>query len=130
MIVVDTSVWIDYFTGQETPQAVRLDALIGRERLVTGDIILLEVLQGFRDDLHLDRAVRLLRRAPVVPMLGEDRALQAAARYRRLRARGITIRKTADLIIGSWCIDEKVPLLHADRDFDRLAEHEGLMSVS
>ena len=62
-------------------------------------------------------------------MLDEDRALDAAARYRRLRAKGVTIRKTADLLIGSWCIDERVPLLHADRDFDRLVEHEGLESL-
>ena len=129
MIVADTSVWIDYLTGRSTPQATRLDELLGRRRVVVGDVILLDVLQGFRHDAHLRGALGLLRRAPVVVMLGEARALAAAARYRRLRAKGVTIRKTADLIIGSWCIDENVPLLHGDRDFDRLAEHEGLLVV-
>lgn len=129
MTVIDTSVWIDFFTGRETAQAERLNDLLGSERLVVGDVILLEVLQGFRHDRHLERAVTLLRRAPIVIMLGEARALRAAARYRRLRAEGITIRRTADLIIGSWCIDENVPLLHADRDFDHLVEHEGLVSL-
>ena len=129
MIVVDTSVWIDFFTGRETPAARRLGGLLGRERVLVGDIILLEVLQGFRHDAHLRCAVTLLRREPVVVMLGEARAMAAAARYRRLRARGVTIRKTADLVIGSWCIDEGVPLLHVDRDFDLLVEHEGLVGV-
>jgi len=129
VIVVDTSVWIDYFTGANSPQAERLQELFGEQRLVVGDIILLEVLQGFRHDAHLRRAVELLRRGPVVVMLGESRAMGAAARYRRLREKGVTIRKTADLVIGSWCIDENVPLLHADRDFDWLVEHEGLVSV-
>ena len=129
MIVVDTSVWIDFFVGRETVQTTRLDALLGTVPLTVGDVILLEVLQGFRHDAHLERAATLLRRAPIVVMLGEARALRAAARYRRLRAKGITIRKSVDLIIGSWCIDENVPLLHADRDFDFLVEHEGLVSV-
>lgn len=130
MIVVDTSVWIDFFTGRETVQAELLNDRIGVEPLIVGDLILLEVLQGFRHDSHLRRAATLLRRSPVVVMLGEARALAAAARYRRLRAKGVTVRKTADLIIGSWCIDENVPLLHADRDFDHLAKHEGLVCVA
>ena len=129
MTVVDTSVWIDFFGGRDTATADRLGELLGRELVVVGDVILLEVLQGFRHDGHLRRAASLLRRGPVVVMLGEARALSAAARYRRLRAKGVTIRKTADLVIGSWCIDENVPLLHADRDFDRLVEHEGLVSA-
>ena len=129
MIVVDTSAWIDFFCGRDTPVADRLGELLGSERVVVGDVILLEVLQGFRHDAHLRRAASLLRGGPVIAMLGEARALSAAARYRRLRARGVTVRKTVDLVIGSWCIDENVPLLHADRDFDRLVEHEGLVSV-
>lgn len=129
MVVVDTSVWIDYLTGRSTEAAGRLDDLLGRRRIIVGDIILLEVLQGFRHDSHLRTALALLRRAPVVVMLGEARSLAAAARYRRLREKGVTIRKTADLIIGSWCIDENVPLLHSDKDFDRLAEYEGLVAV-
>lgn len=129
MIVVDTSVWIDFFTGRESAQSERLNELLGERRVVVGDVILLEILQGFRHDAHLERAASLLRRGPIVVMLGEARALSAAARYRRLRAKGVTMRKTIDLVIGSWCIDENVPLLHADRDFDRLAEHEGLISL-
>ena len=129
MIVVDTSVWIDFFTGRESAQSERLNELLGERRVVVGDVILLEILQGFRHDAHLERAASLLRRGPIGGMLGEARALNAAARYRRLRAKGVTIRKTIDLVIGSWCIDENVPLLHADRDFDRLAEHEGLISL-
>lgn len=130
MIVVDTSVWIDYFTGRDTTETDCLGELIDTLPLTVGDIVLLEVLQGFRHDAHLKRAAALLRRSPVVVMLGEARALRAATRYRRLRAKGVTIRKSADLIIGSWCIDENVPLLHADRDFDHLVEHEGLVSVT
>ena len=129
MIVVDTSVWIDFFTGRESVRSARLNELPGERRVVVGDVILLERLQGFRHDAHLERAASLLRRGPIVVMLGEARALSAAARYRRRWAEGVTIRKTIDLVIGSWCIDENVPLLHADRDFDRLAEHEGLVSL-
>ena len=129
MIVVDTGVWTDFFSGHSSAAADALDDLLGRERIVVGDVILLEVLQGFRHDHHLRRAATMLRRGPVVVMLGEARALAAAARYRRLRAKGVTIRESVDLMIGSWCIDENVPLLHADRDFDRLVEHEGLASV-
>ena len=129
MIVVDTSVWIDFFTGRESVRSARLNELPGERRVVVGDVILLEILQGFRHDAHLERAASLLRRGPIVVMLGEARALSAAARYRRRWAEGVTIRKTIDLVIGSWCIDENVPLLHADRDFDRLAEHEGLVSL-
>ena len=129
MTLVDTSVWIDFFAGRQTVQSDRLGELLGERRVIVGDVILLEILQGFRHDAHLQRAATLLRRGPVVAMLGEARALSAAARYRRLRARGITIRKTIDLVIGSWCIEEDVPLLHADRDFDWLVEHEGLISV-
>ena len=129
MIVVDTSVWIDFFRGGDTPEAARLDGLLGRERVLVSDVILLEVARGFRHDAHLDRAMTIMRRGPVVVMLGEARALAAAARYRRLRAKGLTVRKTIDLIIGSWCIDQNVPLLHADRDFEHLVEHEGLVSL-
>ena len=129
MIAVDTSVWIDYLAGRDTDETLVLDRGDRRRRVIVGDIILLEILQGFREDRHLKAAERLLRRSPVAAMLGERRAAVAAARYRRLRRRGITIRKSADLIIGSWCIEEDVPLLYSDRDFEPLVEHEGLRKV-
>ncbi len=99
----------------------------GRRRIIAGDIVLMEILQGFREDRHLKSAERSLRRSPAVAMLGERRATVAAARYRRLRRRGITIRTSADLVIGSWCIEEDVPPLFSDHDFEPLVEHESLL---
>jgi hypothetical protein len=127
MIVVDTSVWVDYFNGVGSPAADRLDGLFGRDTIILGDVILTEILQGFRNDRDAAAAVALLRHLPFVSMIGWAIAVKSAENYRALRARGITVRKTVDLWIGTYCIEHCFPLLHNDRDFGPMQEHLGLM---
>src|SRR5271163_4999024 len=129
MIVVDTSVWIDYFNGRPTAAADLLDSLLARERLAIGDLILAEVLQGFRSDLDFRRALALLSALEFQAMVGREVALDSARNYRRLRARGISVRKTIDVMIGTFCINNGHRLLHADRDFDPMEQHLGLSVV-
>ena len=129
MTVVDTSVWVDYFNGVATPQTERLDRLLGEERVIIGDLILTEVLQGFRNDADFRRARTLLAELEFREMLGKAVALESAANYRRLRGLGVTVRKTIDVMIGTFCIMNRLPLLHADRDFVPLAEYLGLKVV-
>ena len=130
MIVVDSSVWIDHLNDRRTARVVLLRQVIGRELILVGDLILLEVLQGLRSDAEAARVERALRRFEVVSLLDADRAPRAAANYRTLRARGITVRKTVDLIIGTFCIDESHTLLHDDRDFDPMEAHLGLRTLT
>jgi len=130
MIVVDSSVWVDYFNGRATAETDRLDALLGTEPIAIGDLILAEVLQGFRDERDAQRAEELLTRLVVFEMLGARRAIIAAHSYRMLRRRGITIRKTADVIIASFCIAEGHHLLASDRDFDPFTRELGLRRAS
>ncbi len=127
MILVDSSVWIAHLRGHRTPAVVKLAAAANREPLLIGDLILLEVLQGARDEAHAARIERALRRYTLVPLLAGDLAPRAAANYRKLRELGITIRKTADIIIGTFCIEHRHILLHDDRDFTPMEEHLGLM---
>lgn len=127
MIVVDSSVWVDYFNGRDTIETERLDALLLTTPVAIGDLILVEVLQGFRTERDARRAEDVLTQLVVFGMLGVERALLAAARYRQLRRRGITIRKTADVLIASFCISEGHRLLASDRDFDPFTEHLGLL---
>lgn len=129
MIVVDSSVWIDHLRGTATPQVAKLQALIGAEALVVGDVILCEVLLGVPSEREAETVERTLRRFDVVAMLGVDQAVRAAALYRTLRGKGITIRKTIDLIIGSWCIANGARLLHSDSDFTQLERHAGLIAA-
>ncbi|MCP5364178.1 MAG: PIN domain nuclease [Hyphomicrobiales bacterium] len=129
MIVVDSSVWIDFLNGNETPEVGRLSALLGTEPLLVGDVILLEVLQGVHSETDASRVEAALRRFDVVPMLDTDLAVIAATHYRRLRTLGITVRKTIGLIIGTFCISGGHVLLTADRDFAPMAEHLGLTLV-
>lgn len=129
MILVDSSVWIDYFNGVVCPQTDRLDGLLSAEPVLTGDIILTEVLQGFDDEADYRAALRLLRRLPFEPMLGKEVALQSATNYRRLRKRGVTVRKTIDVIIATFCIMNHHALLHRDRDFDPMERQLGLRVV-
>ena len=129
MILVDSSVWIDYFNGIHSPETDHLDALLGREIAATGDVILLEVLQGFRADAEVAAARRAMSRLPQFDLLGRERVHRAADRYRALRRAGVTVRKTIDVIIGSFCIDEGLPLLFSDRDFLPMVHHLGLVSV-
>ena len=103
MILVDSSVWIDYFNGRRTPETDYLDALLGNDVAATGDLILVEVLQGFRDDAELAAARDAMSRLPSFDLLGRERVDRAAGRYRALRAVGVTPRKTVDVVIGSFC---------------------------
>jgi len=128
VIVVDSSVWIANLRGFDTPMVRKLRAAVDDEKdLLIGDLILLEVLQGARDEAHADRIERNLRRYPVASMLDDGLAVQAARNYRRLRTHGVTVRKTIDMIIGTFCIAGNHVLLHDDRDFDPMANHLGLL---
>ena len=129
MILVDSSVWIDYFRGSPTREADRLDALLGSEILLIGDLILTEVLQGFVADRAFNQARRMLAALDVVEIGGRDVAIRAAHNFRSLRARGITVRKTIDTLIATRCIADKIPLLYSDRDFDPFVAHLGLRSA-
>lgn len=126
MVCVDSSVWIDYFNGVTTPGSESLDRLLGREPVVLGDLVLAEVLQGFRDDADFHKARELLVNVPVYEMLGAERAVRVAENFRALRKKGITVRKTTDAVIATFCIDQRLPLLYSDRDFDPFVEHLGL----
>jgi len=130
MILVDTSVWIDYFRGVATPQSDKLDTLLGVEQVFTGDLILTEVLQGFVSERDFNQARKLLASIPLVPLVGEDIAFRAARNFRRLRTLGITIRKTIDTLIATSCIEKELPLLYSDRDFDPFVQHLGLRSAN
>ena len=127
MIVVDSSVWIDNLRNADNAAVRKLQALDpDSTEILIGDVILLEVLQGARDALHAARIERNMRRFPIAPMLDADLAVRAAQNYRSLRSRGITIRKMADLIIGTFCMARDHLLLHNDRDFEPMAAHLGL----
>ncbi len=117
MIIVDTSVWVDYFHERMTPAAQYLEDNASGELYALGDVIVHEVLRGFDNDKKRRAIVAYLTELDIREMLGVDRALRSAARYRGLRRRGITIRKPNDAIIASYCIDEGIPLLTSDRDF-------------
>jgi len=126
VIVVDSSVWIDYFNGTESASAERLDGLLGVTRLAVGDIILTEVLQGFRDDAQYKLAKETMTSLPVFEMLGRAIAIRSAENYRSLRARGITIRKTLDVVIATYCIEHDYSLLFEDKDYLPFVRHLGL----
>jgi predicted nucleic acid-binding protein len=130
VILVDSSVWIDFFRGKSNPQVERLDALLGNEPLAIGDLILTEVLQGFTSDRDFNEARKMLDAFTLVKLGGKDIAIEAARNFRLLRAQGITVRKTIDTIIATRCIVSGYSLLHSDRDFDAFAEHIGLRVVS
>ncbi len=129
MILVDSSVWIDYFRGVPTPQSDRLDLLLGTEPLAIGDIVLTEVLQGFDQERDFNRALRLLASLVQVDIAGHRIAAQAARNFRGLHTRGITVRKTIDTLIATRCIEDELSLLYSDRDFDPFVEHLGLASA-
>lgn len=129
MIFVDSSVWIDFFRGTPTPEADRLDALLGEDELVVGDIVLTEVLQGFTSDAAFRTALDLLSTLRLVEIGGRDVVIEAARNFRRLRARGVTVRKTIDTLIATRCMLAGMPLLYSDRDFDPFVEHLGLRSA-
>jgi predicted nucleic acid-binding protein len=126
LILVDSSVWIDYFRGTVTPQTERLDGLLGEQPLAIGDLILTEVLQGFDNERDFSDARRMLTALLVVELGGREIAIQAAKNFRALRQRGATVRKTIDTIIATRCIEDGYELLHNDRDFEPFAKHLGL----
>lgn len=126
MILVDSSVWIDYFSGNDTRQAETLDKTLGVRAVAVGDLILTEVLQGFRIDQDYKKAKELLGELTIFEMLGKEMAIKSAENFRTLRKKGITIRKTADVIIASFCIEHSLPLLFSDKDFKPFVTHFGL----
>jgi len=129
MILVDSSVWIDYFRGMATPQTDRLDTLLGAEPLAVGDLMLVEVLQGFGTDTDFNAARKLLTTLVQIDIGGRDIAIEAANNDRALRALGVTPRKTIDTVIATRCIVSGYTLLHSDRDFDPFVTHLALRSV-
>ena len=129
MILVDSSVWIDYFRGIATPQTNMLNALPGNEPIATGDLILTEVLQGFRTDRDFKQARKLLTSLIVVDLGGRAMAIQAASNFRALRSLGVTVRKTIDTMIATRCITDNYHLLYSDRDFDPFVTYLGLRSA-
>ncbi|SDF47998.1 MULTISPECIES: PIN domain nuclease [unclassified Duganella] len=129
MILVDSSVWIDFFRGNSTPQTDALDAILGHEPLAIGDLILVEVLQGFRLDRDFHQAQRLLTSLTVIDLGGRAVAIQAAHNFRALRLFGVTIRKTIDTLIATRCINDSYALLYSDKDFDPFVDYLGLRSA-
>lgn len=123
MILVDTSVWIDYFNGRPTRQTDYLDSILGVEPIGIGDLILVEILQGFRTESGYRKAKALLLDLPIFEMVTVERAVRAADNYRFLRRRAVTVRKTVDMLIATFCIDHDLPLLFSDRDFEPFAVH-------
>lgn len=129
MILVDSSVWIDYFLGNDTPQVEILDRSLGVRAVGVGDLVLTEVLQGFRNDKDYRIAKSIMDELTVVEMLGKELAIKSADNFRKLRKMGITIRKTADVIIATYCIEHKVPLLFSDKDFKPFVQNLHLAEV-
>ncbi len=130
MILVDSTVWRDYFQGTVTPQTGKLDSLLGHEPLAIGDLILAEVLQGFAGETDFNQARKMLTSLDVVELGGQEIAIQAAKNFRTLRRLGVTVRKTIDTVIATRCIESGYDLLHNDRDFDPFAQHLGLRVVA
>jgi predicted nucleic acid-binding protein len=130
VILVDSSVWIDYLRGTPTPEADKLDSLLGATPLAIGDLILTEVLQGCATDREFNTVRRTLEALDLVVVGGADTAIEAAKNYRKLRALGVTVRKTIDTLIATRCIVSDYELLHSDRDFDPFALHLGLRCVA
>ncbi len=130
MILVDSSVWIDYFNGLKTWQTNLLDNLLSDVPIIVGDLILAEILQGFRSDNDYESAKTYLSDLPFRQMGGYQVAVQSAHNYRILWKKGVTVRKTIDVIIGTFCIMEEFPLLHDDRDFDPMVSHLSLKILS
>ena len=130
MILVDSSVWIDYFNGIPTWQTDLLDRYLSKTPVIIGDLILAEVLQGFKSNQDYETAKDLLSDLPFRQIGGYNVAIQSAQNYRILRKSGVTVRKTIDVIIGTFCIMEGLLLLHDDRDFDPMVSHFSLRTPS
>lgn len=129
MLVVDSTVWVDYFNGNENPLTDYLDKIVDKQLILVGDLILAKVLQGFRTDSDFEKAYREMKKFTQVEMVNNKLALQSARNYRLLRHKGITVRKTIDSLIATYCIENKLPLLHKDNDYDGYEEHLGLKVI-
>ena len=129
MTFVDSSVWVDYFNGKQSAETDYLDGLLGKEPIGIGDLVLIEVLQGFKNDRDYDTAKKLLSSLTVFTLGGRDMAIKSADNFRLLRKRGVTVRKTIDVLIATFCIEQKLPLLHSDRDFAPFHEHLELVNA-
>jgi predicted nucleic acid-binding protein len=129
LIVVDSSVWIDFLNGRNPPHVRQLLAVMGTDEIIVGDLMLCEVLQGLDNERAAREVESLLRRFEIVPMAGDAIAVSAARNFRSLRRQGFTIRKTIDLLIGTWCIENRRPLLHNDSDFRPMARYLGLIEA-
>ena len=126
MILVDSSVWIDYFIGAETKETKLLDKFLTTDTICIGDIILAEVLQGFRSDKDYKLAKEMLLDLPVYQVMSPELAIDSADNYRKLRKKGITVRKSVDNWIATFCIQNRIPLLFSDKDFNPYVEYLGL----
>ena len=126
MILVDSSVWIDYFRSADTPQVALLDSFLGRSRVAVGDLIAAEVLQGVRDETEFKWVKKTFEAFDHIDLVGYELAVKASENYRSLRAMGITVRKTVDTLIATRCIEDGLTLLHSDRDFAPFTRHLGL----
>jgi len=129
MILVDSSVWIDFFNGTVCAETDKLNEILGLEEVVIGDFILAEVLQGFRSDTDYKTAKNVLTSLTVYDLLGKGMAIKSANNFRKLRKKGITIRKTVDVIIATYCIENKIPLLFTDKDFVPFVDNLRLKSA-
>jgi predicted nucleic acid-binding protein len=129
LIFVDSSVWIDYFNGRDSAETDCLDKLLGKEPIGIGDLVLIEVLQGFKHDKHSDTAKESLTSLKVFTLGGQEIAIKSADNFRLLRKRGITVRKTIDVLIATFCIEKKLDLLHSDKDFEPFHKHLNLGNV-
>jgi predicted nucleic acid-binding protein len=129
VIVVDSSVWIDYFNGVSHEKTDQLDLLLGVDEIAVGDVILTEVLQGIRSDTQYRAVKKLLGSLTVIEMVGLRAAIKSAENFRLLRKRGITVRKTIDVLIATSCIHHRAPLLFSDKDFEPFVQHLGLMAA-
>ncbi len=129
MVLVDSSVWIDYFNGKQSRATDHLEVLLGTEPIAIGDLILAEVLQGLRKDSDYETAKQLLAGLTIYDLLGTERAILAADHCRALRKRGLTVRKTSDVVIATFCIQRELPLLFSDKDFEPFVAHRGLKSA-
>lgn len=129
LILVDSSVWIDYFNGIDSTETKKLDKTLGVEPVAIGDLILVEVLQGFKKDDDHKSAKQVFSDIAVFELLGKEMAMKSADNFRSLRKQGITIRKTADVVIATFCIENRLPLLFSDKDFKPFVKHLGLQDV-
>jgi predicted nucleic acid-binding protein len=130
MILVDSSVWIDYFNGKVTDKTNWLDSALGAKEIIVGDIVLTEVLQGFQNDNDFRTAQNLLLEFPCMEMVGQELAVKSAMNYRYLRKQGVTVRKTIDVMIGTFCIYYRFSLLHDDRDFEPMEKYLKLKTIT